>query len=132
MTFNRKHLSLANMLACLIFLMACSTGGNHRLDQSLQHYGGQIADQVRSQLDLNKMGFKTTQEPTQTAELLSYTIFRDMNIPMGTPNISHSVSMGAPVSTPSNGGYDIEMKCQIGFALKEKIVQSIRYTGRAC
>nr|WP_235943559.1 hypothetical protein [Acinetobacter terrestris] len=54
MTFNRKHLSLANMLACLIFLMACSTGGNHRLDQSLQHYGGQIADQVRSQLDLNK------------------------------------------------------------------------------
>ena len=80
MTFNRKHLSLANMLACLIFLMACSTGGNHRLDQSLQHYGGQIADQVRSQLDLNKMGFKATQEPTQTAELLSYTIVRDMNI----------------------------------------------------
>ena len=110
MTFNRKHLSLANMLACLIFLMACSTGGNHRLDQSLQHYGGQIADQVRSQLDLNKMGFKATQEPTQTAELLSYTIFRDMNITMGTPNIRYSISMGAPMPPPSNGGYNIEMK----------------------
>ena len=132
MTFNRKHLSLANMLACLIFLMACSTGGNHRLDQSLQQYVGQTADQVRSQLDLSKMGFKTTQEPTQTAELLSYTIFRDMNIPMGTPNISHSISMGAPMPTSSNGGYNIEMKCQISFDLKGEIFQSIGYAGRAC
>ena len=78
------------------------------------------------------MGFKATQEPTQTAESLSYTIFRDMNIPMGMPNISHSVSMGAPMPPPSNGGYNIEMKCQISFDLKEGIVQSIRYAGRAC
>ena len=123
-----KYLPLISSLV----LAACATGGNHRLDQSLQQYVGQTADQVRSQLDLSKMGFKTTQEPTQTAELLSYTIFRDMNIPMGTPNISHSISMGAPMPPPSNGGYNIEMKCQIGFALKEEIVQFIRSTGRAC
>lgn len=78
------------------------------------------------------MGFKTSQEPTQTAELLSYTIFRDMNITMGTPNIRYSISMGAPMPTPSNGGYNIKMKCQISFDLKEGIVQSIRYIGRAC
>lgn len=123
-----KYLTLISSL----FLLACATGGNHRLDQSLQHYGGQTTDQVRSQLDLNKMGFKATQEPTQTAELLSYTIFRDMNIPMDTPNISPSISMGAPRPTPSNGGYNIKMKCQISFDLKEGIVQSIRYAGRAC
>lgn len=123
-----QHLTLISSL----FLTACATGGNHRLDQSLQQYVGQTADQVRSQLDLSKMGFKTTQQPTQTAELLGYTIFRDMNIPMGTPNISHSISMGAPMPTPSNGGYNIEMKCQVWFNLKDEIVQSIRYTGRAC
>ena len=95
-----KYLTLISGL----FLVACVTDGNHRLDQSLQHYGGQIADQVRSQLDLNKMGFKATQEPTQTAELLSYTIVRDMNIPMGTPNISPSISMGAPMPPPQMGG----------------------------
>lgn len=78
------------------------------------------------------MGFKTTQEPTQTTELLSYTIVRDMNIPIGTPNISHSISMGAPMPTPSNGGYNIKMECQVGFNLKDEIVQSIHYTGRAC
>ena len=78
------------------------------------------------------MGFKATQEPTQTAELLSYTIFRDMNITMGTPNIRYSISMGAPMPPPSNGGYNIEMKCQISFDLKGEIVQSIGYLGRAC
>ncbi|MDN5511087.1 MAG: hypothetical protein L0G64_01980 [Acinetobacter sp.] len=113
-------------------LAACATGGSHHLKQSLQQYVGQTAAQVRSQLDLSKMGFKITQEPVQTVELLSYTIVRDMNIPMGTLNISHSISMGAPMPTPSNGGYNIEMKCQIGFNLKDEIVQSIRYSGRAC
>lgn len=78
------------------------------------------------------MGFKATQEPTQTAELLSYTIVRDMNIPMGTPNISPSISMGAPMPPPQMGGYNLEMKYQISFDLKEEIVQSIGYAGRAC
>lgn len=112
-----KYLTL---FSCLM-LAACETGGSHHLNQSLQQYVGQTAAQVRSQLDLNKMGFKTTQEPTQTAELLSYTIVRDMNIPIGTP-----------MPTPSNGGYNIKMECQVGFNLKDEIVQSIHYTGRAC
>ena len=115
-----------------LFLVACSTGGNQYLHQSLQPYVGQTAAQVRSQLDLRAMGFKTSQQPIQTAESLSYTIFRDMNIPMATPNISQSISIGAPMPMPSNGGYNIEMKCQIWFDLKDEIVQAIRYTGRAC
>ncbi|WP_425915899.1 hypothetical protein [Acinetobacter sp. TSRC1-2] len=123
-----KHLALLSGLV----LAACATGDHHRLNKSLQQYVGQTAAQVRSQLDLSKIGFKTTQGPIQTVESLSYTIVRDMNIPMGTPNISHSISMGAPMPTPSNGGYNIEMKCQVWFNLKDEIVQSIRYTGRAC
>ncbi|QZM12523.1 hypothetical protein ABVS_1867 [Acinetobacter lwoffii] len=55
-----------------------------------------------------------------------------MNIPMGTPNISQSIPIGAPMPMPSNGGYNIEMKCQIWFDLKDEIVQAIRFTGRAC
>ncbi len=101
-------------------------------NQSLQPYVGQTAAQVRSQLDLRAMGFKTSQTPIQTTESLSYTIFRDINIPMGTPNISQSILMGAPMPTTSNGGYNIEMKCHIWFDLKGEIVQDIRYTGRAC
>ncbi|MFV5403826.1 MULTISPECIES: hypothetical protein [unclassified Acinetobacter] len=125
---NMKCLILLSSL----FLVACATGGNQHLHQSLQPYVGQTATQVRSQLDLRAMGFKTSQKPIQTTESLSYTIFRDMNIPMGTPNISQSISIGAPMPPPSNGGYIIEMKCQIWFDLKDDIVQEIRYTGRAC
>jgi len=120
------------VLLCSLILVACATGGKHHLNQSLQHYVGQTAAQVRSQLDLSAMGFKTAQQPIQTAEFLSYTIFWDMNIPMGTPNISQSISIGAPMPTPSNGGYNIEMKCQIRFELKDEIIQSVRYSGRAC
>lgn len=104
---NMKCLSLLSSL----FLVACATGGNQHLHQSLQPYVGQTAAQVRSQLDLRATGFKTSQQPIQTAESLGYTIFRDMNIPMGTPNISQSISIGAPMPMPSNGGYNIEMKC---------------------
>ncbi|OIU79314.1 hypothetical protein [Acinetobacter sp. AR2-3] len=125
---NMKCLSLLSSL----FLVACATGGNQYLHQSLQPYMGQTAAQVRSQLDLRAMGFKTSQKPIQTAESLSYTIFREMNISMGTPNISQSISIGAPMPMPSNGGYNIEMKCQIWFDLKDEIVQAIRYTGKAC
>ncbi|WP_336754802.1 hypothetical protein [Acinetobacter sp. USHLN143] len=125
---NMKCLSLLSSL----FLVACATGGNQYLHQSLQPYVGQTAAQVRSQLDLRAIGFKTSQQPIQTTEFLSYTIFRDMNIPMGTPNISQSIPIGAPMPMPSNGGYNIEMKCQIWFDLKDEIVQAIRFTGRAC
>lgn len=125
---NMKCLSLLSSL----FLVACATGGNQHLHQSLQPYMGQTAAQVRSQLDLRAIGFKTSQKPIQTAESLSYTIFQDINIPMGTPNISQSISIGAPMPMPSNGGYNIEMKCQIWFDLKDEIVQAIRSTGRAC
>src|SRR5690606_38926361 len=88
-----------------LFIVACATGGNQHLHQSLQPYVGQTATLVRSQFDLRAMVFKTSQQPIQTTEFLSYTIFRDMNIPMGTPNISQSISIGAPMPMPSNGGY---------------------------
>jgi hypothetical protein len=98
---NMKYLSLLSSL----FLVACATGGNQHLHQSLQPYVGQTAAQVRSQLDLRAIGFKTSQQPIQTTEFLSYTIFREMNIPMDTPNLSQSISIGAPMPMPSNGDY---------------------------
>lgn len=125
---NMKYLTLLSSLS----FVACATGSNQHLHHSLQPYIGQTAAQVRSQLDLRAMGFKTSQHPIQTADFLSYTIFRDVNIPIGTPNISQSISPGAPIPMPSNGGYNIKMKCQIWFDLKDEIVQDIRYTGKAC
>ena len=112
--------------------MACATTGQKQLNQSLQHYIGQPADQVRKELNLSQLGYKVMGAPVQSNEKLSYTILRSMPIPIGTPNIGTSIAMGAPIPTPSKGGVTVDMECKIEFKLRNQIVESINYVGKAC
>ncbi|MDH1277252.1 hypothetical protein [Acinetobacter johnsonii] len=57
------------------------------------------------------MGYKVLGAPVHPPEKLTYTLLRNMPILMGTPNLGTSVSMGAPIQTPSGGSLNIEMKC---------------------
>ncbi|WP_180182683.1 hypothetical protein [Acinetobacter sp. YH01020] len=123
-----KHLGLAGAIFCV----ACATTGQKQLNQSLQHYIGQPADQVRKELNLSQLGYKVMGAPVQSNEKLSYTILRSMPIPIGTPNIGTSIAMGAPIPTPSKGGVTVDMECKIEFKLRNQIVESIDYVGRAC
>lgn len=120
------------VLLSSIFCIACATSGQKQLNQSLQAYIGQSADQVRKELDLNQLGYKTIKAPTQNNEKLSYTILRTMQIPIGTPNIGTSVAMGAPIPTSSKGGITVDMECRIEFNLHKEVVESINYVGKAC
>ena len=120
------------VLLSSIFCMACATSGQKQLNQSLQSYIGQSADQVRKELDLSQFGYKTTSTPTQNNEKLSYTILRTMELPIGTPNIGTSVAMGAPIPTSSKGGIAVDMECKIEFKLHNEVVESINYVGKAC
>ena len=86
-----------------ILCVACATTSQTQLNQTLQHYIGQSSDQVQNQLNLNSMGYKVLGAPVHTPEKLTYTLLRNMPIPMGTPNLGTSVSMGAPIPTPSSG-----------------------------
>ena len=58
------------------------------------------------------MGYKVLGAPVHTPEKLTYTLLSNMLIPMGTPNLGTSVSMGAPIQTPSGGSLNIKMKCK--------------------
>ena len=95
-----------------ILCVACATTSQTQLNQTLQHYIGQSSDQVQNQLNLNSMGYKVLGAPVHTPEKLTYTLLSNMPIPMGTPNLGTSVSMGAPIQTPSGGSLNIEMKCK--------------------
>ena len=120
--------------AVLLFPMlcvACATTSQTQLNQTLQHYIGQSSDQVQNQLNLNSMGYKVLGAPVHTPEKLTYTLLRNMPIPMGTPNLGTSVSMGAPIQTPSGGSLNIEMKCKIEFRVHDGLVESIHYIGKA-
>ena len=72
-------------LAILLFPMlcvACATTSQTQLKQTLQHYIGQSSDQVQNQLNLNSMGYKVLGAPVHTPEKLTYTLLRNMPIPM--------------------------------------------------
>ena len=65
------------------------------------------------------MGYKVLGAPVHTPEKLTYTLLRNMPIPMGTPNLGTSVTMGAPIPTPSIGSLNIEMKCKIELCTRQ-------------
>src|SRR6218665_2992442 len=100
MKFNSiKALILVVPMLCL----ACAATSQNKLNQSLQHYVGQSADHVRQQLNLDQFSYKVSGIPAETQGKLSYTILRNMPIPIGTPNLGASIAMGAPNSMQSKG-----------------------------
>lgn len=84
----------AMILVIPILSIACATTSQNKLNQSLQHYIGQSADQVQQQLNLNQFGFKISAAPIQTQEKLSYTIIRNMPIPMGDTKFRYKYRNG--------------------------------------
>lgn len=66
-----------------ILCVACATTSQTQLNQTSQHYIGQSSDQVQNQLNLNSMGYKVLGAPVHPPEKLTYTLLRNMPIPMG-------------------------------------------------
>ena len=120
-----------------ISLTACATTNSiksRQLVQQLQQYIGQSAESINKDLDLTALGFKTSKPPVQTEKRLSYTVLRTVELPLGTPAIQQSVSIGTPVrlATAPGPGYQVKMPCQIHSQLEQGIAQSVQYSGRAC
>ena len=131
------HAKILLSLVLGIGLNACTTTSStqtRQLDQQLQQYIGHSAETIRKDLDLTAFGFKTSKSPLQTEQRLSYTVLRNIELPLGTPTIQQIVSIGAPVrlSTTPGPGYQIDMPCQIHFQLEQGIAQSVQYNGCAC
>jgi hypothetical protein len=81
---------------------------------------------------LHQLGNKVSGAPVQTQEKLSYTLLRNMPLPIGTPNLGTSTAMGAPLPTLSHGHLIIDLKYQIDFMLRDNRVESIHFAGKAC
>lgn len=127
---------------CFLLLQACSSAPaqNHTvisptkiaLPDYLDQYIGQDVSSIRRQLNLHKLGYETLGSPIQTSNQLSYTIVRRIQIPTPMPTMRSDSSVGAipiPTATPY---YDVQLKCQVHFLLKDNIAQSVQYQGKAC
>jgi len=129
------------IFAFFLILQGCTTPRwqSVKLQDYLQPYIGQSADNIQQNLNLRSLGFQTLKQPQKTNDNLIFTVLRPINIPIpiaqsfgdASSPMSGSVRLGS-VST-SQQSYDVNFYCHIIFELdQQQIARSIRYEGKAC
>ncbi|WP_032879567.1 hypothetical protein [Acinetobacter colistiniresistens] len=122
------------LAATLLILQGCATPGMQsvQLQDYLQPYLGQPADQIQQNLNLRNLGFQTLKQPQRNNQNLIFTILRPINIPVP---MNMGISDGSRLSTNMTYGqsYDVNFYCHIIFELdQQQIARAIRYEGKAC
>ena len=97
------------------------------LDQYLQQFIGKTSAEIQSTLNFRALGYKVSDKIQTTSNTLSYTILRQINIPMAGSNAI--VGSTIAIATPS---YNINFNCKVIFLLKNGVAESVEYLGRAC
>ena len=95
------------------------------LDQYLQQFIGKTSAEIQNTLNFRALGYKVSDKIQITSNTLSYTILRQINIPMAGSN----AIVGSTIATPS---YNINFNCKVIFLLKNGVAESVEYLGRAC
>lgn len=124
-----------------LLLQGCATPKwqSIQLQDYLQPYIGQSAQNIQQNLNLNDLGFQTLKHPQMTTNTLTYTVLRPINIPIpiaesisgSGPNMGGSVRLNSASSRQQS--YDVNFYCHIIFELdQQQIARSIRYEGKAC
>lgn len=122
------------LIAFMLGLSGCATPGwqSVQLQDYLQPYVGQSADQIQQNLNLRSLGFQTLKQPQRSKESLVFTVLRPINIPIP---INMGISDGSRLSTNTtySQSYDVNFYCNIIFELdQQQIARAIRYEGKAC
>ncbi|ESK55522.1 hypothetical protein [Acinetobacter tjernbergiae] len=122
------------IFAFFLILQGCATPGwqSVKLQDYLQPYIGQSADNIQQNLNLRSLGYQTLKQPQKTNQNLVFTVLRPMNIPIPM-NMGISDGSRLSTSTTYSQSYDINFYCHIIFELdQQQIARSIRYEGKAC
>ncbi|MCH7311430.1 hypothetical protein [Acinetobacter sp. ANC 4805] len=122
------------IFAFFLILQGCTTPGwqSVKLQDYLQPYIGQSADNIQQNLNLRSLGYQTLKQPQKTNQNLVFTVLRPMNIPIPM-NMGISDGSHLSTSTTYSQSYDINFYCHIIFELdQQQIARSIRYEGKAC
>ena len=72
------------LIGIFLILQGCATAGwqSVKLQDYLQPYIGQSADQIQKNLSLRTLGFQTLKQPKKTEQTLTFTVLRPINIPV--------------------------------------------------
>ncbi|MFW2000814.1 hypothetical protein [Acinetobacter ursingii] len=129
---KKSWMALSTLCICFSLFSACTTTGwkSKDLNAYLQQFVGQSTQQVQQTINLKSMGYQTTQKPILTSDQLTYTVIRSLNIP--TPTARSFDGMTIQTGASGANSYNLNIKCDIVFLLKNNVVQSYQYQGRAC
>lgn len=122
------------ILSIMLILQGCATPSwrSVQLQDYLQPYIGQSADNIQQNLNLKSLGFQTLKQPTKTDQQLVFTVLRPINIPIPM-NMGTSDGSRLSTGTTYSQSYDVNFYCHIIFDLdQQQIARSIRYEGKAC
>ncbi len=126
---------LLTVLSALYGCMSSPTMNASQREAYLQQFIGLSSDQIRSQLDLSRIGYQQAGAPVLSGNTLTYSAARAVSIPAPmAQNPAMGLGAGSAVPIPSTAAdrYDVNLSCQIRFQLKQNIAQAVYLTGRTC
>ena len=128
-------LFIITALTALYGCMSSPTMNTTQREAYLQQYIGLSSSQIQKQLDLSRIGYQQVSAPTLQGNSLIYSAAREISIPIPmAQNPAMGVGAGAAVPIPTSAGqsYDVNLSCQIRFALENNIAKAVYMTGRTC
>jgi len=129
------------LTAFMLGLSGCATPGwrSVQLQDYLQPYVGQSADQIQQNLNLRSLGFQTLKQPQRSKESLVFTVLRPINRPVpiaqvyGDPSSPASGSVRVGSISTIQQSYVVNVYCHFICELyQQQIARAIRYEGKAC
>ena len=133
-----KFMLSIGLFAAYCMLYGCvssPTMNTMQREAYLQQFIGQSSDQIRTQLDLNSIGYQHVSPPILRANSLTYIAARSISIPVPmAQNPAMGIGAGTSVPIPSTAAqnYDVNLNCRISFVLERNIAKAVHMSGRTC
>ena len=139
MKFTLSYKRPLGLLSVLFLLIGCASSptlSTAQREAYLQQFIGKSSQEIRTQLNLNQIGYQQADAPVLSANRLTYTVARAINIPIPMAQ-NPAMGMGAGTVVPipvgsATQGYDVHLNCQISFILEHDIAKALQMTGRTC
>ncbi|CAM2864249.1 hypothetical protein [Acinetobacter celticus] len=139
MKFTLSYKRPLGLLSVLFLLIGCASSptlSTAQREAYLQQFIGKSSQEIRTQLNLNQIGYQQADAPVLSAHRLTYTVARTINIPIPMAQ-NPAMGMGAGTVVPIPVGsatqsYDVHLNCQISFILEHDIAKALQMTGRTC
>lgn len=139
MKFTRSYQRPFGLVTILLLLISCTSSptlSTAQREAYLQQFIGKSSQDIRTQLNLNQIGYQQAHAPVLSPNRLTYTVARAISIPVPMAQ-NPAMGLGAGTVTPipvssATQSYDVQLNCHISFILEHDIAKAVQMTGHTC